>query len=173
MLIVICLAYQECSGAWSLDRLGWFSRLPTGVCNRLNVTATRLPRVECVACTFGGARARAAAARRHPSSRPPCVVQPVKHRWAVFVLPFLGSKSPWRSALPSASGSPSDESRGIYALKRAEPRRGPPSGARPAARPGALPAKPAAEICIRGPRRGFANLETFALSVVPRTTWEG
>lgn len=127
---------------------------------------------------LGGHRARTAAARRHPTSRPRVLLSRLSTD-GMYLFFHSWNRSTCRSALLSASGSLLDESRRIYALKRAESRRRWLPVGREASGPRrSLPrrwrtAKPAEEICILGPRCGFANLETVALSVIPRTTPEG
>lgn len=71
---------------------------------------------------LGGHRARTAAARRHPTSRPRVLLSRLSTDGMYFFF-HSRNRSTCRSALLSASGSLLDESRRIYALKRAESRR--------------------------------------------------
>lgn len=113
------------------------------------------PRAECPAWTLGGPGCAPSSRSPFPtpSPSPPCVAQPIKHKWNVCVLPLPGT-SPCSSVHLSACGLLAKRRR-IYALKLEKAVGGPLPGARPVVCAGALPvageAGPSARICVLAP----------------------
>ncbi|KAF5915309.1 hypothetical protein HPG69_011774 [Diceros bicornis minor] len=130
VLLVICLAYQECFGAWTLDHLLWFS-----VLNNLPPLS-----VDCVACTFRRTE-RTHGSHLPPSLPPhPCVLLSRLSTNGMYLFFHSWETSPCLRVYLSLCMVLLDKFHRIYALKHTEScQRWLPVGGEASVSDGALP----------------------------------
>lgn len=117
VLLVTCFAYQEC---WSLET-GHFLWLLVLKYRNMQLTScdSHLPPVWTVWPVPPGGTVCPPVTRYPPSASSPCVAQLMKHKWSLFILPSLGNKFMYQSALLLCAVLLGEFHR-IYALRQTE-----------------------------------------------------